>query len=94
MTQALRDLGCVANPRDPCIFQYTDKLTGDVAYIIVYVDDFLFCGSSSVVLDTITRHLSNRFGDIKLENGPKLQYLNMVIDASIPEKLTFNMSTY
>ncbi len=58
------------------------------------VDDFLFCGSSPVVLDTITHHLSNRFGDIKLENGPKLQYLNMVIDASIPDKLTFDMSRY
>ena len=94
VTTALRDMGCISNPRDPCTFQYIDPITKDTAYVIVYVDDFLFCGSSTAVLDHITSKLSQRFGDIKLEHGPKLQYLNLVIDASKPDKITFNMSRY
>ncbi len=94
VTAALRDLGCVANPRDPCIFKYQDLITNDIAYIIVYVDDFLFCGSSTSILNHITSELSQRFGDIKLEDGPKMQYLNLVIDASNPRTITFNMTRY
>ena len=94
VTSALKDIGCVANPRDPCVFSYHDKITGDNAHIVVYVDDFMFCGSTENVLTTITSQLTTRFGDIKLESGPKLQYLNMVIDASDPKKLIFDMQRY
>ena len=66
----------------------------DAVYITVYVDDFLFAGSNDKVIRYITDGLKTAFGDIKLEAGPRLSYLNVLIDTSNPQELTLSMSQY
>ena len=48
----------------------------------------LFAGSNDKVIQHITDGLTTAFGDIKLEAGPRLSYLNVLIDTSNPQELT------
>lgn len=47
----------ITDARDRCMFKYIDCATGDVAYVTLYVDDFLFAGSADRVLDHIINQL-------------------------------------
>jgi len=94
VTETLLNMGCVQNPREPCIFQYIDPKSNDKVYITVYVDDFLFAGSNDTIIRYITDGLTTAFGDIKIESGKRLSYLNILIDTSNPLELTLSMSQY
>ena len=48
----------------------------------------LFAGSNDKVIQHITDGLTTAFGDIKPEAGPRLSYLNVLIDTSNPQELT------
>jgi hypothetical protein len=94
VSSILRSIGCITNARDRCMFKYTDRTTGDVAYITLYVDDFLFAGSNNRVLDHIIQQLQEQFGDIKVESGNQLSYLNIRFNFNPNGELVLDMTQY
>ena len=94
VSSILRSIGCITNARDRCMFKYTDRNTGDVAYITLYVDDFLFAGSNNRVLDHIINQLQEQFGDIKVESGNQLSYLNIRFNFNLHGELAIDMTQY
>ena len=88
----LRKIGFVQNAYDQCIFRLLTDV--DEIIVIIYVDDFLFLGSSDTVMDTIITTLETQFGDLKINSNPRLTYLNMVIDTSNAAYVELSMTQY
>lgn len=94
VSSILRSIGCITNAIDRCMYKYTDHTTGDVAYITLYVDDFLFAGSNNRVLDHIIHQLQEQLGDIKVESGNQLSYLNIRFNFNPYGELVLDMAQY
>jgi hypothetical protein len=58
-TAAITQLNFLQSKADPSLFIYSTK--AHKCYLLVYVDDLVITGNNPTFIDTVIRHLSNRF---------------------------------
>jgi hypothetical protein len=58
-TAAITQLNFLQSKADPSLFIYSTK--AHKYYLLVYVDDLVITGNNPTFIDTVIRHLSNRF---------------------------------
>jgi hypothetical protein len=59
LTAAITQLNFLQSKADPSLFIYSTK--AHKCYLLVYVDDLVITGNNPTFIDTVIRHLSNRF---------------------------------
>jgi hypothetical protein len=92
LTGFLGDEGFVKNDYDRCVWNRgagDDQIT-----IVIYVDDLFITGKDVVGIDALLNQAKERFGDVTVHEGPRVDYLGMVFDFSIVDELTIQMTAY
>jgi len=88
------ELGFSINPYDSCVANKT--INGKQCTIAWYVDDLKISHKDSTVVETIFQKLQDEFGKnapLSVTRGKIHNYLGMVIDFSVDEKVCFTMPT-
>lgn len=71
----LEQLGFIANTEDQCVFNRTEK--GEQFTIVVYVDDLMMTCKSKEQLESVAKHLQEKYVKVKKSNGNYHSYLGM-----------------
>ena len=62
--------------------------------IAIHVDDLLITSTDTAMIDDVRDALKQRYGDIKEQKGPVINYLGMTLDASVRGELSVTMKGY
>ena len=93
----LEEIGFEVNPYDPCVANKMVK--GKQMTILWHVDDLKASHVDEKVLEEFVEYLrtiydNNEIGKIKVNKGPRHEFVGMVLDYSTPEKLKIDMVDY
>ena len=88
----LLEMGFVRNPLDPCVLNKV--IDGKQCTICVHVDDLLITCEIDEVIDSVYAQLKRRYKEVKIVRGPKVSYLGLTLDFSVPGKAKCTMEGY
>ena len=95
LSGVLQEWGFELNEYDKCVAN--KMIRGKQCTILWHVDDLKISHVEPEVVTMIIQQLSDRFGkvsDLTATRGKKHDYLGMVLDYSVPGKVSIDMSTY
>ena len=88
----LEGMGFERNPMDKCVLNKV--VDGKQCTVCVHVDDLLITCELDEVIDSIYGQLQERYKEVKIQRGPKVSYLGMTLDFSVPGKAKCTMEGY
>lgn len=77
---------------DKCVLNKV--VDGKQCTVCVHVDDLLITCELDEVIDSIYGQLQERYKEVKIQRGPKVSYLGMTLDFSMPGKAKCTMEGY
>ena len=93
LRQSLHLLGYTPNPIDMCVFNKRNA-RGIQCTVAVHVDDLMITSTDSDMMESLSKGLNQRYGDITRKDGPIVNYLGMVFDLSLPGIAKVSMTGY
>ena len=93
LRQSLHLLGYKPNPIDMCVFNKRNA-RGIQCTVAVHVDDLMITSTDSDMIESLSKGLNQRYGDITRNDGPIVNYLGMVFDLSLPGIAKVSMTGY
>ena len=88
----LEAMGFERNPLDNCVFNKV--IDGKQCTICLHVDDLLITCELDEVIDSVYGQLQERYKEVKMQRGPKVSYLGMTLDFTVPGKAKCTMEGY
>jgi hypothetical protein len=84
------DMGFVENPYDPCVFN-RDNAEHVQCTIVLHVDDMLITCADPDTVEAVIKEVMNRYPESKYTLGPKVPYLGMDLDFTVPGECRITM---
>ena len=92
LSGTLEAMGFERNPLDKCVFNKV--IDGKQCTMCLHVDDLLVTCELEEVIDAVYGQLQDRYKEVKMQRGPKVSYLGMTLDFSVPGKAKCTMEGY
>lgn len=93
LSGTLEKQGYSSNPYDQCVYNKTNEQDVQCT-IAIHVDDLLLTSTDTTMIDDVRKALKQRYGDIKEQKGPLINYLGMTLDASVNGEVSVTMKDY
>ena len=93
LSGTLESQGYMSNQYDQCVYNKTSA-DGVQCTITIHVDDLLLTSTDTTMIDDVREALKQRYGDIKEQKGPIINYLGMTLDASVRGEVSVTMKGY
>ena len=93
LRESLLVLGYTPNPIDMCVFNKRN-VKGVQCTIAVHVDDLMITSTDTDMIESLSKGLVERYGDITRKDGPTVNYLGMVFDLTSPGVAKVSMTGY
>lgn len=90
LRSTLLGMGFVQNEYDECVFNRTTG-KGPQCTIVLHVDDMLITCSDTSVISNVLADILAIYPDTKYQLGPKVPYLGMDLDFSVPGEVRITM---
>ena len=79
LTLRLGGIGYIKNAQDPCVFNKVNR-KGNQVTIVIHVDDIMITTRGEDILTEEIKLISEKFGELTVSRGKKLNYLGMYFD--------------
>ena len=88
----LLSLGFEKNIQDECVFNRV--VNGKQQTLVIHVDDMLITAESENAIDNIIKEIGEKYENLSIYRGRKLDYLGMTFDFTESQKVKITMNGY
>jgi hypothetical protein len=92
ISKSLREMGFIANPYDPCVFN--TQRNGHQVTVCLYVDDLLITSVDEDDIGWVAEKLREKYGAVTLNVGDVHSYLGQTFDMGTEGEVSVSMDGY
>jgi len=89
----LSEIGFQKNLNDDCVWNRIDS-DGNQCTVVIHVDDIMITAKDESRLTSEIKLLQDKFGDLTITRGRILNYLGMIFDFSVEDKVKITMDGF